>query len=210
MRQARSTLRGYVSAVRAAEDVRRLPECVRAIHWRLAKSGKPTPGQPYQGPCGLSLLWSRVSAQQEQTVAALACLTWLLFLKVSEALSITPARLASVSVVVFVLSKGGGHREVGRPLYGWGQSWVRFLRAYTEACCIPEGQPLVWGGVEAMQKIFAGLLRDSRYAGHWWASLQSGGGGGHRLPPLPYRRLFGLVWAVASAGHGSGVRCGVL
>ena len=30
--QARSTIRGYVSAVRAAEDVRLLPWCVRAIH----------------------------------------------------------------------------------------------------------------------------------------------------------------------------------
>ena len=61
--QARSTLCGYVSAVRAAEDVRLLPECVRAIHWRLAKSGKPTPGQlPTHraafAPLGDRQLWS--------------------------------------------------------------------------------------------------------------------------------------------------------
>ena len=30
--QGKSAIRGYISAVRAAEDVRRLPECVRAIH----------------------------------------------------------------------------------------------------------------------------------------------------------------------------------
>ena len=39
MGQARSTLRGYVSAVRAAEDVTLLPGCVQAIHDRIAKSG---------------------------------------------------------------------------------------------------------------------------------------------------------------------------
>ena len=42
MGQARSTIPGYVFAVRTAEDVQLLPECVHAIHWRLAKSGKPT------------------------------------------------------------------------------------------------------------------------------------------------------------------------
>ena len=109
MGQAKSTLRGYVSVVRAAEDVRLLPECVRAIHWRLAKLGKPTPGQPYMGPCGLRLLWSTVSSPQEQTVGALACLSWLLFLRVSKALSITPVGLASDSVVLFVTTKVGGH-----------------------------------------------------------------------------------------------------
>ena len=56
MGPARSTLCAYVSAVWAAEDVRLLPECVWAIHRRLAKSGKPTPGQPYMGLSGLRLL----------------------------------------------------------------------------------------------------------------------------------------------------------
>ena len=106
--------------MRAAEDVRLLPGCVRAIHWMLAKSGKPTPGQPHMGPCGLRFLWSRASSPKEQIVAAFACLSWLLFLRVSEALSITPGGMASDSVVMFVTTKVGGHQEVQRPLYGWG------------------------------------------------------------------------------------------
>ena len=113
------------------------------------------------GPCGLRILWSRVSSPQEQIVAALACLNWLLFRRVSEALSITPAGLASNSVVLFVTAKVGGHREVRRPVYGWGQPSVHFLRAYAQACCSCEGQPLVQGGVEAAEKTFARLLRDS-------------------------------------------------
>ena len=124
MGQARSTLRGYVSAVRAAEDVRLLPGCVQAIHSRIAKSEKPTPGQPYLGPEGLRLMWARAISPVEQAVAALASLSWLLFLRVSEAVSITPAGLGSDSVVLFITTKVAGHREVRRPLYEWGRSWV--------------------------------------------------------------------------------------
>ena len=189
--QARSTLRGYVSATRAAEDIRLLPGCVQAIHWRLAKSGKPTPGQPYLGPEGLSLLWARAASPVEQAVAALANISWLLFLRVSEAVSIAPAGLASDSVVLFVTTKVGGHREVRRPLYGWGRSWVRFLRSYAAASCVPEGQPLVRGGVEAVEKIFADLLRDSPYSDHRWHSLRRGGAAAafHRSPNVAY-----FVW----------------
>ena len=68
-------------------------------------------------------------------MAALACLSWLPFLRVSKAMSITPAGLASDSVVLFVTTKVGSHRELRRPLYGWGRSWVRFLRAYAQASC---------------------------------------------------------------------------
>ena len=209
MGQARSTLRGYVAAVRAAEDVRLLPGCVQAIHWRISKSGKPTPGQPYLGPEGLCLLWARAISPVEQAVAALASLSWLLFLRVSEAVSITPAGLESDSVVLFVTTKVGGHREVQRPLYEWGRSWVRFLRCYAEASCIPEGQPLVRGGVEAVERIFADLLRDSPYSGHRWHSLRRGGRCG-RLPPLPKCGLLRLVGAVEENGHSVGVRFGLL
>ena len=191
MGQARSTLRGYVSASRAAEDIRLLPSCVQAIHWRLAKSGKPTPGQPYLGPEGLSLLWARAASPVEQAVAALANLSWLLFLRVSEAVSITPAGLASDSVVLVVTTKVGGHREVRRPLYEWGRSWVRFLRSYAAASCVPEGQSLVRGGVEAVEKIFADLLRDSPYSDHRWHSMRRGGAAAafHRSPNVAY-----FVW----------------
>ena len=186
--RARSTLRAYDSAVWVAEDVRLLPRCVRAIHWRLAKSGEPTPGLHYMGPCELCLLWSGASSPKEQAVAALACLGCLLFLRVSEALSITPAGLESDSVVMFVTTKVGGHKEVRRPLYGWGRSWVRLFRAYA---CIPEGQPLVPGGVEAVEKTFVDLLRDSPYDRHRWHNLQRGGAAAafHRSPNVPY-----FVW----------------
>ena len=196
MGQARSTLRGYVSAVRAAEDVRLLPGCVQAIHWRIAKSGKPTPGQPYLGPEGLCLLWARAISPVEQAVAALVSLSWLLFLRVSEAVSITPAGLESDSLVLFVTTKVGGHREVRWPLYEWGRSWVRFLRCYAEASCIPEGQPLVRGGVEAVERIFADLLR-----GHRWHSLRRGGAAAafHRSPNVAYFVWWGRWKRLATA-----------
>ena len=117
-------------------------------------------------------------------------------------MSITPAGLASDSVVLFVTTKVGGHQEVRKPLYGWGRSWIRFLRAYAQACCIPEGQPLVRGGVEAVEKTFADLLCDSPYAGHRWHSLRRGGGGGatfHRSPKVPYFVWWGRWRRLATA-----------
>ena len=124
-------------------------------------------------------------------MGALACLGLLLFLRVSEARSITLAGLASDSVVLFVTTKVGGHWEVQRPLYGWGRSWVRFLRAYAQVCCIPQGQQLVWAGVESSEKTFASLLCDSPYAGHRWHSLRWAGAAAafHRSPSAPY-----FVW----------------
>ena len=64
-------------------------------------------------------------------------------------------------MVLFVTTKLGGHREVRRPVYGWGRSWVRFVMAFAQTCCMPKGQPLLRGGVEAVEKTFASLLRDS-------------------------------------------------
>ena len=99
-------------------------------------------------------------------MAALACLSRLLLLRFSEALLITPLGPESDSVVLFVNTKVGRHREVRRPLCGWGRSWVSLLGAYAQACCIPEGQALVRGGVEAVERIFVDLLCDSAFSGH--------------------------------------------
>ena len=89
------------------------------------------------------------------------CLPRLLSIRVSKVLSITRAGLASDSMVLFVTTKLGRHREVQRPVYRWGRYWVRFLRAYAQACCIPERQPVVWGGIEALEKTYATFLRES-------------------------------------------------
>ena len=153
------------------------------------------------GPEGLSLLWARAASPVEQAVAALANLSWLLFLRGSEAVSITPAGLASDSVVLFVTTKVGGHRKVRRPLYEWGRSWVQFLRSYAAASCVPEGQPLVRGGVEAVEKIFADLLRDSPYSDHRWHSLRRGGAAAafHRSPNVAYFVWWGRRKRLATA-----------
>ena len=137
----------------------------------------------------------------EQAVAALANLSWLLFLRVSEAVSITQGGLASDSVVLFVTTKVGGHREVRRPLYEWGRSWVRFLRSYAAASCVPEGQPLVRGGVEAVEKIFADLLRVSPYSDHRWHSLRRPGAAAafHRSPNVAYFVWWGRWKRLATA-----------
>ena len=134
-------------------------------------------------------------------MAALASLSGLLFLQVSEAVSITPAGFGSDSVVLFITTEVGCHREARRPLYEWGRSWVRFLRCYAEASCIPEGQPLVRGGVEAVERIFADLLRDSPYSGHRWHSLRRGGAAAafHRSPNVAYFVWWGRWKRLATA-----------
>ena len=111
--QSRSTLWGYVSAARAPEDLELPPRVVCPLHWRMARAGKPTPGQPYIGSRGLVALWARASTPIEQAVAALAMLS-VSFLRVSEAATITPTDLANEKFLWLCLSKVGDFQHLGR------------------------------------------------------------------------------------------------
>ena len=97
------------------------------------------------------------------------------------------------------LPKSAVIRKCGRRSMG-GDFWVHFLKTCAQACCIPEGQPLVQGGVEAVEKTFADLLRDSPYDGHRWHSLRRGGATAafHRSPNVPYFLWWRRWWRLAT------------
>ena len=82
-----------------------LPWVVRPLHWRMARAGKPTPGQAYIGPCGLVALWVRAST--------LAMLSWGFFLRVLEAATVTPADLTEDKLLGFCSSRIRGFKTSG-------------------------------------------------------------------------------------------------
>ena len=89
-----------------------LPRIVRPLHWRMARVGKPTPGQPYIGPSGLVVRWARASTPTDQAVAALAMLFWGFVLRVSEVATVTPADLTQDKLPGFCSSKVGGFEHL--------------------------------------------------------------------------------------------------
>ena len=83
-----SGLRGPASAVRAAEDLALVPRVVAALHWRIAKSGIGPSPQAYVSPRALVHIWNAATAPDDRAVAALAALSWTMWLRVGEAASI--------------------------------------------------------------------------------------------------------------------------
>ena len=119
---ARSTLGNVVSAVRGAEDLGIMPPTVLPIHWRLAKGGLSSGRQPYFSPPALSFLAQAASTREQRVALGLSCLSYVLWLRVSEAAIFTPRDLQTSGMASFTATKVGG--GIGReassgPLGSW-------------------------------------------------------------------------------------------
>ena len=116
---ARSTLRNVVSAVRGAEDLGIMPPTVLPIHWRLAKGGLSSGRQPYFSPPALSFLAQAARTREHRITLGLGCLSYVLWLRVSEAATITPRDLQTSGMASFTATKVGGASEERRPMGSW-------------------------------------------------------------------------------------------
>ena len=108
---ARSTLRNVASAVRGAEDLGIMPPTVLPIHWRLAKGGLSSGRQPYFSPPALSFLAQAARTREQRVALGLGCLSYVLWLRVSEAATIAPRDLQASGMASFTATKWGGRRK---------------------------------------------------------------------------------------------------
>ena len=90
---AQSTLCNVVSAVRGAEDLGLLPPTVLPIHWRPAKGGQLSGRKPYFSPPTLAFLCQSARTREQRIAVGLGCLSYTLWLRVSEAATIAPRDL---------------------------------------------------------------------------------------------------------------------
>ena len=120
---ARSTLRNVVSAVRGVEDLGLLPPTTLPIHWRLAKGGQSSGRQPYFSPPAPALFCQAAHTREQRIAGGLGCLSYTLWLRVSEAGTIALRDMRGTGMAAFITTKGGGPSEE-KCLLG---SWLGFL-----------------------------------------------------------------------------------
>ena len=116
---ARLTLRNVVSAERGVEDLRFLPPTVLPIHWSLAEGGLSSGCQPYFGPPALSFLAQSARIREQHIALGLGCISYVLWLRVSEAATIALRDVQVSGMASFITTKvggGGGASEERRPL----------------------------------------------------------------------------------------------
>ena len=141
-----SGLRGLASAVRAAEDLALVPRVVAALHWRIAKSGRGPGPQAYVSPRALVHIWSAATAPDDRAVAALAALSWTMWLRVGEAASIRCCDLDRKEGLWFYSTKVGEPAWVCRPAAAYARSWMEFFRVYCQAKGKQPDEPVFEGG----------------------------------------------------------------
>ena len=141
-----SGLRGLASAVRAAEDLALVPRVVAALHWRIAKSGRGPSPQAYVSPRALVHIWNAATAPDDRAVAALAALSWTMWLRVGEAASIRCCDLDRKEGLWFYSTKVGEPGWVCRPAAAYARSWMEFLRVYCQAKGKRPNEPVFEGG----------------------------------------------------------------
>ena len=141
-----SGLRGLASAVRAAEDLALVPRVVAALHWRVAKSGRGPGPRAYVSPRALVHIWNAATAPDDRAVAALAALSWTMWLRVGEAASIRYCDLGRKEGLWFYSTKVGEPGWVCRPAAAYARSWMEFLRIYCQAKGKRPDEPVFEGG----------------------------------------------------------------
>ena len=170
-----SGLRGLASAVRAAEDLALVPRVVAAPHWRIAKLGRGPGPQEYVSPRALVHIWNAATAPDDRAVAALAGLSWTMWLRVGEAASIRCCDLDRKEGLWFYSTKVGEPGWVCRPAAAYARSWMEFLRVYCQAKGKQPEEPVFDGGPPFLEDTIGGLLRDTKWADARWHALRRGG-----------------------------------
>ena len=163
---ARSTLRNVVSAVRGAEDLGLLPPTVFPIHWRSAKGGVSLGRQPYFSPPSLAFLGQAARTREQRIALGLGCISYVLWLQVSEAATIAPRDLQVSGMASFIATKVGGASAERRPLGRWAAGWAAYLLGMVDGLADP-AQPLAERGASGLEESSTDMLRESR-----WSKLQ--------------------------------------
>ena len=191
-----SGLRGLASAVRAAEDLALVPRVVAALHWRIAKSGRGPGPQAYVSPRALVHIWNAATAPDDRAVAALAALSWTMWLRVGEAASIRYCDLDRKEGLWFYSTKVGDPGWVCRPAAAYARSWMEFLRVYCQAKGKRPDEPVFEGGGAFLEDAISRLLRDTKWADARWHALRRGGSAACwvRKPAAQYFLFWGR-WA---------------
>ena len=106
-----------------------MPPTVLPIHWRLAKGGSSSGRQPYFSPPSLSFLAQAACTREQRIALGLRCISYVLWLRVSEVATIAPQHLQTSGLASFTATKVGGSSEERRPLGRWAASWAAYLLA---------------------------------------------------------------------------------
>ena len=191
-----SRLRGLASAVRAAEDLALVPRVVAALHWRIAKSRRGPGPQAYVSPRALVHIWNAATAPDDRAVAALAALSWTMWLRVVEAASIRYCDLGRKEGLWFYSTKVGEPGWVCRPSAAYASSWMEFLQVYCKAKGKRPDEPIFEGGAPFLEDGISRLLRDSKWADARWHALRRGGSAAcYVRKPAAQHFLFWGRWA---------------
>ena len=204
-----SGLRGLASAVRAAEDLALVPRVVAALHWRIAKSGRGPGPQAYVSPRALVHIWNAATAPDDRAVAALAALSWTMWLRVGEAASIRCCDLDRKEGLWFYSTKVGEPGWVCRPAAAYARSWMEFLRVYCQAKGKRPDEPVFEGGAPFLEDTIGRLLRDTKWADARWHALRRGGSAACwvRKPAAQYFLFWGRRAGLRTAmGYALGFR----
>ena len=112
-----SSIRSFMSAIRAVENLLWIPPARTALHKRIAAGAASAGLQPYLPPAGLVILVENASkSRYEPLLGALTTLAWACFLRVGEIATVRVADIALPESIQFWNSKTGEEGYTTRPL----------------------------------------------------------------------------------------------
>ena len=85
-----------------------MPPTVLPIHWRAAKGASSSGRQPYFSPPSLSFLAHAACTREQRIALGLRCISYVLWLRASEAATIAPQHLRTTGMACFTATKVGG------------------------------------------------------------------------------------------------------
>ena len=133
----------------------------------------------------------------DRAVAALAALSWTMWLRVGEAASFRYCDLDRMEGLWFYSTKVGGPGCVCRPAAAYARSWMKFLWVYCQAKGKRPDKPFLQGGGGGfLEDAISSLLRDTKLADARLHALRRGGSAACwvRKPAAKYL-LFSGRWA---------------